>query len=339
MSASTASASGAQADPARLGSAGRRCGSSLGSWASSWPPISGANCSVASQYSPLVDGWLVAGFELVASGLCLARGLVRRPGRAVALVLGAGLLCWSAGDVAITIESLGGATPSAPSPADAFYLAFFPIAYVAVVLFMRGGTRRLSTPSWLDGAVAGLGAAAVCAAFAFSSLRTLTGGRTLAVATNLAYPIGDLLLLFLVVGGTAMLSGRRRAPWLLLAAGAAVNIAGDTANLLGSSLGAAHVGAVADAAAWPTSILLMSMAVWLPAGRADPFAAQKPSGLVLPGLAAGAGLAILVIGIAEPREPRGDRPRHRHADRRRSSPGAVGTRNAGPAAVTATSSR
>ncbi len=45
--------------------------------------LSGAN-----HYSSLVDGWMVAGFELVASGLCLARGLVRRPGRAVALVLG-----------------------------------------------------------------------------------------------------------------------------------------------------------------------------------------------------------------------------------------------------------
>ena len=250
----------------------------------------------ADRYSSLIDGWMVAGFELVASGLCLARGLVRRPGRAVALVLGVGLLCWSAGDVAITIEALGGATPSAPSPADAFYLAFFPLAYVAVVLLMRGGTRRLATPNWLDGAVAGLGAAAICAAFAFSGVRRLAGGGSLSVATNLAYPIGDLLLLFLVVGGTAMLSGRRRGPWLLLAAGAAVNVFGDTSNLLASSLGTTDVGALANAAAWPTSILLMSMAVWLGAGHASPFAAQKPTGFVLPALAAVSGLVILVVG-------------------------------------------
>jgi diguanylate cyclase (GGDEF)-like protein len=253
--------------------------------------LSGAN-----HYSSLVDGWMVAGFELVASGLCLGRGLVRRPGRAVALVLGVALLCWSAGDVAITIEALGGATPSAPSPADAFYLAFFPLAYVAVVLLMRGGTRRLSTPSWLDGAVAGLGAAAICAAFAFPSLRRLAGGGSLSVATNLAYPIGDLLLLFLVVGGTAMLSGRRRGPWLLLATGVAVNVVGDTSNLLSSSLGTTHFGVLANAAAWPTSVLLMSMAVWLGAGHASPFAAQKQTGFVLPALAAASGLAILVVG-------------------------------------------
>jgi len=34
---------------------------------------------------------------------------------------------------------------------------------------------------------------------------------------------GRLLLLFLVVGGTAILSGRRKAPWLLLATGVAIN--------------------------------------------------------------------------------------------------------------------
>ncbi len=249
-----------------------------------------------SRYSPLIDGWMVAGFELVASCLCLARGFARRPGRAAALVLGVALLCWSAGDIAITIEALGGATPSAPSPADAFYLAFFPLAYVAVVLLMRGGTRRLSSPNWLDGAIAGLGAAAICAAFAFPSLRRLAGGGSLSVATNLAYPIGDLLLLFLVAGGTAMLSGRRRGPWLLLATGVAINIVGDTSNLLASSLGATHVGVLANASAWPTSILLMSMAVWLGAGHASPFAAEKPTGFVLPALAAAAGLTILVVG-------------------------------------------
>ena len=113
------------------------------------------------QYRPLIDGWLVAGFEIVASALCIARGLAWRRGRAVALVLGAGLLSWSLGDMVLTVESLGGATPATPSLADAFYLGFYPLTYVAVGLFMRGDSRRLTTSSWLDGAVAGLGAAAL----------------------------------------------------------------------------------------------------------------------------------------------------------------------------------
>ncbi|MDQ2897374.1 MAG: hypothetical protein M3Y09_17315, partial [Actinomycetota bacterium] len=168
------------------------------------------------QYSSLLDGWLVAGFEIVTAALCLVKGLLWRRGRAVALVLGAALLSWSLGDIALTAESVGGATPSTPSLADAFYVGFYPLAYVAIVLFMRGEVRRLNTPSWLDSAVAGFGVAAVCAAFAFHGVARLAGGSGLAVATNLAYPVGDMLLLVLVAGGATMLAGRRRTPWFLL---------------------------------------------------------------------------------------------------------------------------
>ena len=41
----------------------------------------------------------------------------------------------------------------------------------------------------------------------------LTGGTGNAAATNLAYPVGDLLLLSLVIGGTVLLSGQRTLPW------------------------------------------------------------------------------------------------------------------------------
>jgi len=250
-------------------------------------------------YSTLVDGWMIDAFELFASALCLARAFGRRSGRPAVLILGASLLAWSLGDVALTFDSLGGATPPSPSLADAFYLCFFPLAYVAVVLFMRGEVRRLTTPSWLDGAVAGLGAAAVCAAFAFHSIVRSTGGGVLATAVNLAYPVGDLLLLVLVVGGTALLSGRRKAPWILLASGIGLNVAGDTFNLFQSSVGASHFGTVTTAIAWPAAILMMSMAVWLRPGAASPLAPQKPTGFLLPGLAAASGLVILFVGTLE----------------------------------------
>ena len=211
-------------------------------------------------------------------------------------MLGAALLSWALGDVVLTIESLGGNTPPTPSLADVFYIAFFPLAYVAIVLFMRGEVRRINSPSWLDSAVAGLGAASVCAAFAFRGVLSATGGGALGVATNLAYPVGDLLLLMLVVGSTAMLSGRKRTPWVLLAAGMAMNVAGDTFNLLGSASGAVHVGAVVNGVAWPVSILVMSAAMWVPSGYINPLVLPRPPGFLLPGLAAVAGLIVLLVG-------------------------------------------
>jgi diguanylate cyclase len=250
--------------------------------------------------SQLVDGWGVVAFEVVASALCLARWVTRRSGHAVALALGLALLMWSMGDVALTVESQGGATPPTPSWADLFYLAFYPLAYVALVLFMRGEVRKLATPSWLDGAVAGVGAAAACSAFAFSRVVHLTGGDTTAAAVNLAYPIADLLLLSLVVGGSTVMSGRRKAPWLLMATGIALNVIGDTANLFQSSFGASHAGVVFNGIAWPTSILVLSMSVWLRPRPADPLVQQKPSSFVVPGVSAGCALLVLFVGNLHP---------------------------------------
>jgi diguanylate cyclase (GGDEF)-like protein len=247
------------------------------------------------RQSTIIDGWGVDAFELVAGAMCIL-GRRRRPGSAVPLVLGAAVVSWALGDLLTTVLSLGGASPPSPSPADGLYLIFFPLSYVAVVLLVRGEMRRLSSPSWLDGSVAGLGAAAVCAAFAFSTIMHTVHESAAAAAVNLAYPIGDVLLLLLVVGGTAVMSGRRKAPWLLLAAGFSVNVFGDTANLLQPSVASSHLVVIINAVAWPTSSALLSAAMWLRPGLADPLAAERPPGFVLPGLAAGAGLTILFTG-------------------------------------------
>ncbi len=248
-----------------------------------------------SESSTLIDGWLLCAVEIVAAGLCIARGVRRESRGLVPVLLGASILSWSLGDVALTAESLGGASPPTPSIADAFYLAFFPLAYVGVVMFIRGESRRLSTPNWLDSVIAALGAAAVCA-LPFHGLLSSTGGSALEVATNLAYPVGDLLLLSLVVGSAAMLAGRSKAPWALLATGMALNAVGDTFNLFGSGIGASHAGVVLNGIAWPAAILLVSVAMWVPRGHSDPLALQKPQGFLLPGLAAVSCLVILLLG-------------------------------------------
>ncbi|MDQ2894151.1 MAG: EAL domain-containing protein [Actinomycetota bacterium] len=249
----------------------------------------------AGQSSIAIDGWGVDVFELAASVLCVIGGRRARPGSIVPIVLGLGVACWSLGDFALTVESLGGGSVPSPSPADVFYLLFFPLSYAGVVLIVRGETLRLSSPSWLDGAVSGLGAGAVCAAFAFDSIARNAHEPALAAAVNLAYPVGDVFLLLLVVGGTAVMSGRRKVPWWLLAVGFAINILGDTSNLLHHTLGGSQLATIADAVAWPTSTLLISLAMWLRPGPVDPLATRKPPGFLLPGLAAGAGLTVLFL--------------------------------------------
>ncbi len=246
-----------------------------------------------SQPSSLIDGWGTAGFEVLVALMCIGRGLTVRRGRAIPLVLGTGLLLWSLGDVTLTIE---GSNTAPPSVADAFYVAFYPVTYVGVMLLLRRQASRFSLATWLDGAVAGIGAAALCAAFAFADVLHTAGGGTIAVATNLAYPVGDSLLLLLVIGGSAVLPGRGKAPWLMLAAGYALNTVGDTFNLFGSGIGASHVGSAFNAVAWPTSILLVSASVWLRSKPTEPLRYERAPGFVLPGLAALSALVILLTG-------------------------------------------
>ena len=250
----------------------------------------------ADAYSTVLDGWSVDAWELALCAMVFYRAFTRRPGRALSLALGGAMLMWSLGDVALTIESLGGASPPTPSVADGFYLAFYPLAYLGLVLLLRRESSKLVPATWLDGAVAGLGAAALCAAFAFDRIMHLSGGGGVAAtATNLAYPVGDVLLLAMAVGGSAVLAGSGRRAWRLVAAGCAVVAIGDTSNLF-QATSSTHLGAIADGIAWPSAILLLSAAVWAGRGRTNLLAHQPAPGFLLPGLGAAAGLGILLAG-------------------------------------------
>jgi len=242
----------------------------------------------------LVDGWGVAAFEIAASVLCIGRALKSRR-RIVPLMLGFGVLSWSIGDTVLTAESAGGGTPPVPSLADLFWLGFYPLIYVALVLLTRKHLNRMGITTWLDGAVAGLGAAALCACFAFNTILHSVGGNPTTVATDLAYPIGDGLLLMLAVGGTAIMPGRKNPQWLLLAGAIGMTAIGDTFNLFASSGSTSHVGTILNGIAWPGAILLISAAVWVRPLRTSPLAIRGTAGFLLPGLGACAGLSILLV--------------------------------------------
>lgn len=248
----------------------------------------------AARDSLLLNGWGSAAFELVVSVLALlgARATTRP---AMPLALGSGMAMWALGDFVLTLESRHGVTPVSPSKADVFYLMFFPLAYLAIGLMVRREQIRMVPALWFDGAIAGLGTAALCAAFAFRRIAEIAGGSASAVATNLAYPLGDVLLLALVVGGTVLLSGRRRTAWYLVATGCVLNASGDTFNLFHGA-GAPALGSVVDAIAWPASLFLMSIAVWTPQAVGDPLAETAAPGFVLPGAGAAAALAVLLVG-------------------------------------------
>ena len=240
-----------------------------------------------------VDNQLVDTFEVVVALACLARAVSRRPGRGPALALGLGLLCWATGDVIWSINPA-----SSVSLADAFYLAMYPLACIALVLLTRSAVGRMQANVWLDGLIAGLGAAAVCAALAFDAIAHAISGGALSMLVNLAYPIGDLLLLALAVGAIVVVPGTP-ARLLMFAAGCAVMAIGDTVYLFQSSNNSYQVGTLLDLT-WPLAILAMSISVWIGVGQhvRSPASERAPR-LVIPAIAAVACVVILMLGNVE----------------------------------------
>ena len=106
----------------------------------------------------------------------------------------------------------------------------------------------------MDGLIAGLGTAALGAAFVFDFVASHASGSPIQVATTLAYPIGDIAMLSLVVGVIALTGWRPGRTWSLLLAGLAALVVADVAYTLQSS------GANLPGGDWTDPIYLIAAA-------------------------------------------------------------------------------
>jgi methyl-accepting chemotaxis protein len=242
-----------------------------------------------------LDGWGVGAFEVLAGVLVIARGWASPEDRKYTLWLGVGCLAWAIGDVAMTWETLNGASPATPSLANYLWAGFFPLAYVGVMLLMQRDVRRFTAANYLDGVVACLVTAAALVAFAFGAIQSAAGGSTAEVGTNLVYPVGDLLLFGLTVVGIVLLPVGKRGRWYLIAAAGLLNAAGDVAALF-PGLTATHVGSFLNSIAWPGSLLAISAAVWLTRSSTEEVRDSRAAGFLVPTVASGLALLILFVG-------------------------------------------
>ena len=197
---------------------------------------------------------------LTLSGLILARALCR-DNRLAWICLGSAALCWSLGDTYYASVLWGRDPMPYPSVADGLWMLFYPPAYAGVLLLARARLAHVRHTSWLDGVIGGLGIASVGAAVALGTIIDATGGDTLAVATNLAYPLSDMVLLSLVVGVLAVTGWRPGRQWLLIAAALSCFAVADTFYLFRIADQTYRFGTLLDSG-WLVALTLLAFAAW-----------------------------------------------------------------------------
>jgi diguanylate cyclase (GGDEF)-like protein len=202
---------------------------------------------------------LAAGLPvLTATGAVLLRAAIRPQDRGAWLALGLALAFQAAGAIWLAVPGGG---PRFPVGADFALLAFFPAALVAAVLFARTRLARFGPVLWLDTAIGAVGAAAIVTQLLGGTAERATGGG-LASAVALAYPMGDVLLVVMIVVAVTLRGWRVSPVWTLLAAGLLAHAIADVGYV---SSGLAHE----RRALWVpllglASPLLIAAAAWSP---------------------------------------------------------------------------
>jgi two-component system, cell cycle response regulator len=230
---------------------------------------------------------------LVSSGLCLAGGLRRRGTERLAwLLIGSGVLAWSLGEVYYTAVLWDESSPPIPSLADIGYLLFPPLALVGAVLLLRARARGVPRRRWLDGFAAALSVAALSAAIVFNTVLDNVAGDTAAVATSLAYPLWDLVLLGVFVGALAGTGWRLDRTWMLLATGVSTFWLADSLYLVKTAQGTYESGGWFDAGWW-AGLTLIALAAW----QGDPAIDRRPADERLRAIALPLGFGVVGLGL------------------------------------------
>jgi diguanylate cyclase (GGDEF)-like protein len=248
------------------------------------------------------DKWVYTTVEVIAVALCATRVVLRRQDRPAWVLMTLGLLAWTAGDLTWTLWLDNVANPPYPSLADGLYLAMYPAVYGAMMLLIRARLRNAGAAQWLDGAVVGLVIAAIAATLTFPAVLSAAGGRVEAEVVNLAYPVGDLVLLMFVAVAYSLSGWRPGRAWLLLGAGVIVSAGADMVYLYQVAQGTYVAGAVLDAT-WPASMALMALAAWMPVRRGARELVDAPHTIVLTLIAAVAAVGLLVVAAFDPVTP------------------------------------
>ena len=209
-------------------------------------------------YFTLFNSWVYDGLMVLACVIAGSHAYLVAKERAAWTVITVAMACWTFGEIWYAIFK----PETYPSMADAGFIAFYPLMYVGIVLLLRSRARTIGDMLWLDGTTAALAAGALGAAVIFELVTDVTQGSTSVVVTNLAYPLGDVLLLSAVFGVFSLTGWRPGRRWLLLGLGVLSTALADIVYLFQSAEGTYVEGTWIDIF-WPAALLLIAASAWV----------------------------------------------------------------------------
>jgi diguanylate cyclase len=232
------------------------------------------------------------------TALCAWRAIARRPGRWGWGAIACGLLLFTAGSVLWTTWVQFFNPVPYPSIADACFFAFFFMAFLGIGLLVRETVPRTSKTVWVDAVIAALGVAALEATLVIDPIAKLNTGNFWTVATNIAYPIGDLVMVTMVVAVFAVRGWRPGRLWWMLGAGLVIFAAADSVYVSRVVSGTYVTGTPLDTT-WLIGAFVIVFAAWQSMdARISSVPIMQPPNLV-PALFLLSSLGIVVYATAQ----------------------------------------
>jgi signal transduction histidine kinase/CheY-like chemotaxis protein len=210
------------------------------------------------------QSWISDAIPMGCALICLVRAWHVRAERWAWALVGIGIALWSAGDVYYSLFLTNRVPMPIPSVADGLWLSEYPVSVLAVVLLMRSRHAAEGARVWLDGAIAGLAVSAVTAAIILPSVISASGNASPAeFLTNIAYPVGDMIMLGTIGAALAVRHWRFNRMWGSLALGFIAFVLSDAFYLIKVADGTYVVGTIIDTG-WLLGGICFAAAAWQP---------------------------------------------------------------------------
>ena len=249
-----------------------------------------AGFALAGTRAAPVDDWLYCGLFFLSVGACAYRG---RHGEATGAwrLAAVGVAIWGLAEIVFRLQTSARHAMYPPATQAMLFVAF-SLAYTTLGLLARERVRRFDPILALDGAMAGLAAAALASILLFPQVAAHHPG---AVAPPRLFLLGALMGLAFVITVLGLTGWRPGPAWGLIVAAIVVNVGGDVVVVHLAGQNRFHRGSPADTL-FITSALLIGLASFFPVGRAPGASAARR--LIAPLLGAVAALTVVTAALA-----------------------------------------